>query len=69
MMLLKNPIEHHLNRLRKPGHFYKLIIIGGWGSRKTNSLFNQISHQADTDKIYLYAKDPNDAKYQLLIDT
>ena len=24
-----------------------------------------ISHQRDIDKIYLYAKDPNEAKYQL----
>ena len=69
MMLLKNPKEHHFNRLQKPDHSYKLIIIGGWGSGNTNSLFNQISHQADIDKIYLYAKDPNEAKYQLLIDT
>ena len=68
-MLLKNPKEHNLNRLQIPVHSYKLIIIGGWGSGKTNSLFNQISHQANIDKIYLYAKDPNEAKYQLLIDT
>ena len=27
-----------------------------------------ISHQADIDKIYLYAKDPFEAKDQLLID-
>ena len=69
MMLLKNPKEHNLNRLQIPDHSYKLIIIGGWGSGKTNSLFNQISHQPDIDTIYLYAKDPNEAKCQLLIDT
>ena len=68
-MLLKNPKEHNLNGLQIPDHSYKLIIIGGWGSGKTNSLFNQISHQANIDKIYLYAKDPSEAKYQLLIDT
>ena len=27
-------------------------------SRKTDSLFNLISHQPDIDKIYSYAKDP-----------
>ena len=61
-MLLKIPKEHHVNRLQIPDHSYKLIIIGGWGSGKTNSLFNQISHQPDIDTIYLYAKDPNEAK-------
>ena len=34
---------------------------------KTNSLFNLISWQPDIDKIYLYAKDPYEAKYQVLI--
>ena len=41
MMLLENPKEHNLNQLQIPDHSYKLIIIGGWGSGKTNSLFNQ----------------------------
>ena len=36
----------------------------GWNK---NSLFNLISHQSDIDKIYLYTKDPYEAKYQLLI--
>ena len=27
-----------------------------------------MSHQPDIDKIYLYAKDPYEAKYQLLIN-
>ena len=44
-----------------------MIIIGGSGSAKTNSSFNLISHQPDIDKMYLYAKDPYEAKYQLLI--
>ena len=34
---------------------------------KTNSLFNLISWQPDIDKIYLYAKDPYEEKYQVLI--
>ena len=44
-----------------------MLIIGGSRSRKTNSLFNLINHQPDIDKIYLYAKDLNEAKYQFLI--
>ena len=59
---------HNPNRPQIPGHLHRLLIIGGSGSRKTNSLFNLICHQPDTDKIYLYAKDPYEAKYQLLIN-
>ena len=29
---------------------------------------NLINNQSDIDKIYLYAKDPNEAKYQYLIN-
>ena len=35
--------------------------------RKKNTLLNLINNQPDIDKIYLYAKDPYEAKYQLLI--
>ena len=38
------------------------------GLEKTNSLFSLISHQPDIAKICLYAKDPYEAKYQLLIN-
>ena len=44
------------------------INTGGSGSGKTNSLFNLINQQEDIDKIYLYAKDPWEAKYQLSIN-
>ena len=43
-------------------------MIGGSGSRKTNTLLNLIKNQLYIDKIYLYAKDPNEAKYQNLIN-
>ena len=35
--------------------------------RKNNALLNLIKNQPDIDKIYLYAKDPYEAKYQYLI--
>ena len=35
--------------------------------RKTNALLNLINNQPDIDKIYLYAKDPYEVKYQYLI--
>ena len=36
--------------------------------RKKYALLNSINNQPDIDKIYLYAKDPYEAKYQHLID-
>ena len=47
---------------------YRILIIGGSGTGKTNALLNLINHQPDIDKIYLYAKDPYEAKYQYLIN-
>ena len=43
------------------------MIIGGSGSRKTKALINLISKQGDVDKIYLYAKDLSEPKYETLI--
>ena len=34
--------EHNPNRSEIPDHPYRIIIIGGSGSGKTNSLFNLI---------------------------
>ena len=45
-----------------------MLIIGGSRSGKANSLFNSIFHQPNIDQIYLYAKDPYEVKYQLLIN-
>ena len=50
-----------------PDHPYSLLIIGGSGSGKTNAQLNLINNQPDIDKIYLYAKDPYEDKYQFLI--
>ena len=51
-----------------PDHPYRILIIGGSGSGKTNLLLNLIENQPDIDKIYLYAKDPYEAKYRYLIN-
>ena len=37
-----------------PDHSYRILIIGGSGSGKTNALLNLIND--GIDKIYLYAK-------------
>ena len=44
------------------------MIIGGSGSTKTNTLINLINEKKDINKIYLYAKDLSELKYQLLIE-
>ena len=62
-------INHDLNRPYFPDHPYKILIIGGSGSGKTNVLLNFIKNwQPDIDKISLYVKDPFKSMYQLLIN-
>ena len=64
----KNKTEHNENWPYSPDHPYRILIIGGSGSGKTNVLLNLIENQPDIDKIHLYAKDPYEAKYQHLIN-
>ena len=64
----ENKKEHNLNWPYIPDHPYRILIIGGSGSGKTNALLNLIHNQQDIDKIYLYAKDPYENKYQYLIN-
>ena len=63
----QNRTEHNRNWQYIPDKPYRILIIGGSGSGKTNVLLNLIENQPDIDKIYLYAKDPYEAKYQSLI--
>ena len=64
----KKKTKHNLKWPYISDHPYRILIIGTSGSRKTNALLNLINNQSDTDKIYLYAKDPYEAKYQYLIN-
>ena len=50
-----------------PDHPYRILIIGGSGSGKTNTLLNLINEQRDIDKIYLYAKDLRESKFEHLV--
>ena len=43
------------------------MITGGCGSGKTYALLNLINEQNDIGKIYLYAKDLSESKYEILI--
>ena len=63
----ENKTEHNSNWPYIPDHPYKVLIVSGSGSGKTNALLNLINNQPDIDKIYLYAKDPYKAKNQYLI--
>ena len=62
-------INHNLNWTYIPDHCYRILIIGGSGSGKTNQLLNFILNQRpDIDQINLYVKDLLESKYQLLIN-
>ena len=50
-----------------PDNPYRILIIGGSGSRKTKTLLNSINGQKDIGKIYLYARDLSESKYEYLI--
>ena len=60
----ENKIKHNENWPYIPDHPYKILIIGGSGSGKTNLLLNLTEKKSDIDKIYLYAKDPYEGKCQ-----
>ena len=63
----ENRSEHNKYWPYIPDKPYRLLITGGSGSGKTNALLNLIENKPDINKIYLYAKDPYEAKYQYLI--
>ena len=64
----ENKTQHNLKWPYIPDNPYRILIIGGSGSVKTNALLNLINNLPDIDKIYLYAKDLYEAKYQYLIN-
>ena len=63
----ENIIEHNPKWPYIPDHPYRILIIASSGSGKTNALLNLINNLPDIDKIYLYARDPYEEKYQYLI--
>ena len=60
--------QHNLKWPYIPDHSYRILITGDSASGKTNALLNLINNQPDIDKIYLYARDPYETKYQILIN-
>ena len=64
----ENKTEHNSNWPYIPNYPYRILITGVSRSGKTKSLLNLINSHLYIDKIYLYAKDPFEEKYQLLIN-
>ena len=64
----ENKTEHNKKWPYIPDHPYRILITGGSWSGKTNVLLNVIENQPNINKIYLYAKDPYEAKYQYSIN-
>ena len=66
----ENNKDHNKKWPYIPDHPYRTLITGGSGSGKANALLNLLKKQDSgnlIDKIYLYAKDLNEPKYQFLI--
>ena len=57
--VIKENIKKHNPKWPKiRDHPYRILLIGGSWSGKTNWLFHLINQQPGIDKIYLYVKDP-----------
>ena len=63
----ENINEHNPNWPQIPDPLQRILIIRSPESRKANPVFNLVSRQPEIDRSYLYAKGPNEAKYQLLV--
>ena len=63
----ENNKEYNEKRPFIPHHPYIILIIGGFGSGKTNALFNLIQDQDEIDKVYLYSNDLSKPQYEFLI--
>ena len=60
----ENNKEHNEKCPYIPDHPYRILIVSGSGSGKTNALLNLIKEQDDIDKIYYYAKDLSEPKHE-----
>ena len=63
----ENNKEHNKKWKYIPDHLYRVLTIGGCGSRKTNALLNLTKEQYDIDKIYFHARDLSEPKYEFFI--
>jgi Ni2+-binding GTPase involved in maturation of urease and hydrogenase len=58
--------EYSNKHVLAPQWCFRLLICGETGSGKTNFLMNLIFHYLYYNKIYVYAKDLTEKKYELL---
>ena len=62
----ENQTKHNSKWSYIPDHPYRILIIGGSGCGKSNTLLNLINNQLDIDEIYLYVKDPYEGRKIIL---
>ena len=67
-MLNLDNIVSNKNENKNNDWSFRMLIIGPSGSGKTNTLLHLINNLHPIDKIYLYAKDIGEEKYQFLIN-
>ena len=61
----ENNKEHNKKWAYIPDHPYRILIIGGSGSGKTNALLDLIKEKDNINTIYLYARDLSEPKYEI----
>ena len=68
MLNLDNIVSNNTSSLEDNDWPFRMIIIGPSDSGKTNTLLHLINNLHPIDKIYLYAKDIHEPKYEYLIN-
>ena len=69
MLNLDNIVSNKNTSSSKDNNWpFRMLIIGPAGSGKTNTLLHLINNLHPIDKIYLYAKDIHEPKYEYLIN-
>ena len=65
--ILKNDLNVDQNNELMPQHPFRMLVVGGSGSGKTNMVLNLIMRELKYDRLYLYAKDLEEPKYAFLL--
>ena len=68
MLNLDDIVSNKIENKERNDWPFRMLIIGPSGSGKTNTLLHLINNFQPIDKIYLYAKDTDEKKYQYLIN-